>query len=338
MKLLKPLFLLLLVALLLLSSIIGYVVFFPLKSSGDTVEFRIKRGEGLKTISNELEDKGLIKSSNIFYYFVMVNKKAPTIKAGLYKINKNINMPNLVTLLNNPIPEGVLVNIPEGLNIEQTYSKINSQFPIDSVTFVTFCNNKENAHKLGLEGVVSLEGYLFPETYKFPKEYKEIDIIKMMVSTFKERYNAIDKSGKYANWSMNKIVTLASVIEKETQAPKERKRISAVFHNRLDRGIPLGADATVRYAVKRFTGPLHMSELNTNSPYNTRRFKGLPPGPICSPGSKSIDAALHPIESKELFFVAKWDGSGEHYFSETNAEHNRKKMQVRKAHKKLQNW
>jgi UPF0755 protein len=103
-----------------------------------------------------------------------------------------------------------------------------------------------------------------------------------------------------------------------------------VFHNRLRLGYPLGADPTVRYALKKFSGDLRVSELNSPSPYNTRRFPGLPPGPICSPGKGALIAAAAPLETKDLYFVARWDGSGTHDFSATNAEHERKKIDIRK--------
>ena len=152
-----------------------------------------------------------------------------------------------------------------------------------------------------------------------------------MVAHFDESFKTLGQplSGQ-SHLSKSQTVVLASIIEKEAVVESERPRISAVFHNRLNKGMPLGADPTVRYIFKKFSGPLLVSELKNRSPYNTRIFAGLPPGPICSPGLASLKAALLPVESRELYFVAKWDGSGAHDFSLTYEEHNRKKETIQR--------
>jgi len=132
-----------------------------------------------------------------------------------------------------------------------------------------------------------------------------------------------------AKYSLHEVLTLASIVEKEATLASERGRIAGVFHNRLKKGWPLGADPTVRYIFRKFDGPLYVSELNSDSPYNTRRFAGLPPGPICSPGLGAIQAGAKPDSTDDMFFVALWDGSGAHDFSVTNAEHDRKKLKIR---------
>ena len=129
--------------------------------------------------------------------------------------------------------------------------------------------------------------------------------------------------------SVKEAVTLASIVEKEAEVAAERPRIAGVFINRLEKRMPLGADPTVRYIFRKFDGPLLASELNAASPYNTRKYAGLPPGPICSPGLASLKATVSPLKTNELYFVAKWDGSGEHEFSVTNEEHGRKKIAIR---------
>jgi UPF0755 protein len=130
------------------------------------------------------------------------------------------------------------------------------------------------------------------------------------------------------------IIILASIVEKEAVLAEERPRIAGVFYNRLALRQPLGADPTVRYALKKFSGPLTFADLNVASPYNTRRFTGLPPGPICSPGRASLIAAMSPMRTNELYFVARWDGSGAHEFSVTNEEHSRKKLTIRYQNEK----
>jgi UPF0755 protein len=151
-----------------------------------------------------------------------------------------------------------------------------------------------------------------------------------MVERFKDATRDLPNNTQ-GRLTFHEAVILGSIIEKEAQRPEERARISAVFHNRLRLHIPLGADPTVRYVFKKFSGPLLKDELKSPSLYNTRVNPGLPPGPICSPGLAAIKAALTPMASKELYFVAKWDGTGGHAFSFTNAEHNQKKLAIRRS-------
>jgi UPF0755 protein len=152
-----------------------------------------------------------------------------------------------------------------------------------------------------------------------------------MVATFRKRFAALPRdSSRPPVLTPRQVVILASIVEKEATLDEERGRIAGVFHNRLRLGYPLGADPTVRYALRKFSGPLRVSELNSRHPYNTRVHRGLPPGPICSPGLGSLEAAACPAETKDLYFVARWDGSGGHDFSRTLAEHERKKRLIRR--------
>ena len=178
----------------------------------------------------------------------------------------------------------------------------------------------------------SLEGYLFPETYYLSKLTPEKKIVEKMVNTFKEKVlkSQILKSIKESSLSLHEIITLASLIEKETGLDSERKMISSVFYNRLKKNMRLQTDPTVIYAIEKFDGNIRKRDLKIDSPYNTYRYKGLPPGPISSPGLKSIEAAISPIKSNHLYFVSRQDGS--HHFSSNLAEHNQavKKYQLRK--------
>ena len=179
----------------------------------------------------------------------------------------------------------------------------------------------------------SLEGYLFPETYHFGKFTTEATLVKIMIDTFKER--ALKKEflqrARKIGFTYHEIITLASLIEKETGKDSERKQISSVFHNRLKKNMPLQTDPTVIYAIENFDGNIRKRDLKIDSPYNTYRYKGLPPGPIASPGLKSIVAALYPEKTTNLYFVSRQDGS--HQFSATLNEHNRavQKYQLRRV-------
>ena len=170
--------------------------------------------------------------------------------------------------------------------------------------------------------VRSLEGYLFPTTYRFAKYSKPENMIRTMVA-FMSKAVTPERRARAAElgMSVHEVLTLASVIEKETGAAEERRLISAVFHNRLRRKIPLQSDPTVIYALEGFDGNLRKRDLGVDSPYNTYRVRGLPPGPIANPGLESILAALYPAKASYLYFVSRNDGT--HHFSSTLAEHNR---------------
>jgi len=329
------------VTLLVTLAILGFLYwgfYSPETKLGDPVEFRIERGTSLMTIGSELESAGIIPNGKLFYYYMRGTKLGSTVQAGLFELPANAGIVRVSELLSSPIAEGISVQVVEGLTIWQTASTIASQYDIDSSSFVTLCSDTAFIRSLGFESDTSLEGYLFPETYLFPLESNEKEIISIMTQQFLRAFDSLPRSGKGAEMDRLSLVTLASVVEREAKVPDERARISAVFHNRLDKNIPLGADPTIRYAIRKFSGPLRVSELRNRSPYNTRIHAGLMPGPICSPGRAAMIATVQPIESNELFFVAKWDGSGEHYFSVTNAEHNRRKNQVRRENRELSNW
>jgi UPF0755 protein len=183
--------------------------------------------------------------------------------------------------------------------------------------------------KYGLEDK-TVEGYLFPNTYKFAKGTTAEKVVEMMLAEFKERWiEAFDEEASNLERTQHEIVTLASIIEKEAQSKSERPRISSVFHNRLKRGWRLQADPTVLYALENPERLLTKADLDVDSPYNTYVYKGLPPGPIASPGIDSIIAALRPEETAYLYFVAV--GDGKHHFSKTLSEHNRMVRKMRRA-------
>jgi len=168
-----------------------------------------------------------------------------------------------------------------------------------------------------------LEGYLFPETYQLPFKMNEAEILRIMVKQFLEVIRNLDLSTSklFNKYGMHGLITLASIVEAEAAVKSEQKLIAGVFYNRLEKNWPLGADPTIRFALKKLKGPLLASELRISSPYNTRKYVGLPLGPICSPGKYAILAAAFPQPTEYLYFVAKDDGSREHFFSRTSSQH-----------------
>ncbi len=184
----------------------------------------------------------------------------------------------------------------------------------------------ELAKQEGLRGdymkaSVGHEGFLFPDTFELLRNAPAADLVKLQLDDFKTRIRGVDMSyAKSKNLTVDDVVTIASMVEREAQLDSERKLIAAVIYNRLREGIPLGIDATIRFAVGNYDKPLTTSELATDSPYNTRLNSGLPPGPIGSPGLASIEAAAHPAKVDYLYYVVKPGTCGEHAFSSTDAK------------------
>ena len=303
------------------------------------VEFTVERGTSLKTISVNLQKEGVIPYAQAFYYYVRLFNKDLSIQAGRYNLAQNSDIISTVEALQDPVIEGLLVTIPEGFNQWEIAARLGATYTnVDSLEVITLCYDTTFIRSLGVSEALMLEGYLFPETYSFPPKVSARAILKRMVEEFDSVFDTLVISKRAHKYSKHNLVTLASIVEEETQVDREFTRVAGVFYNRLEQGITIGADATVRYAIQKFTGPLKVSELKNPSPYNTRLHKGLPPGPIGSPGSGALGAVANPLSCNDIFFVAKWDGSGEHDFSVTYKEHNRKKLLYRKANKSKANW
>lgn len=318
---------------LLLASLLAaffYYLFLPLGNSDSKVEIIIPRGATVAAMADSLKNHKVITSSTALRLWMKLKGTERRIQAGKITCNVGEGVFGASRNLLNAKPIEVVFTINEGLTIEQTSERISQVMNIDTAQFNRLCHDTAFIKELGLL-VFSLEGYLFPDTYRFPKDATVREIICKMVQCFDNVYSSLKAdTSVISRYNRHQIITIASIVEKEATVAWERTRIAGVFHNRLKLGYPLGADPTVRYALRKFIGPLKVSELNSSSPYNTRRYTGLPPGPICSPGKASLQAAMTPADTKDLYFVAKWDGSGEHDFSRTNEEHTRKKLLIRR--------
>ncbi len=297
-----------------------------------SVPFKIERGMTLKRVSMQLKEKRLIKSSLSFQILAYIRGQQNKLMAGEFELSPS--MPPLELLETITSGKTILyqVTIPEGLQIKEIANLLNDKKIVPAEEFIKWAHSKELMKPLGVSAS-SLEGYLFPDTYRFSKNISAKDLVKKMTNTFlkkavKPEYK---KRAKELGFDFNEIVTLASIIEKETGQAKERKMISSVFHNRLKKNMRLQSDPTVIYAIPNFDGNIHKKDLSIKSPYNTYKVKGLPPGPIANPGHASILAALYPDSSKHLYFVSRQDGS--HQFSNNLEDHNRavRKYQLRKT-------
>ena len=252
----------------------------------------------------------------------------PNLKAGWYEIPPRQTLEQIFALLASGKNAVRKVTIPEGRASWEIPAYLKKAFPdLNEDRWNKLVQDPKFAQSLGVDAN-SLEGYLLPDTYPFAIDADEETIIRQMVAANLKVRDEM-KGKPNSKWttlgSWHKVLTLASVVEEETGKPDERFLIAGVFHNRLEIGMPLGADPTVRFIFRNLTGPIYKSQLNSDSPYNTRKFKGLMPGPISNPGRKAIEAALFPADTKALYFVAKDDGSGTHFFSSTLTDHNKYK-------------
>ncbi|MGB7569309.1 MAG: endolytic transglycosylase MltG, partial [Chitinivibrionales bacterium] len=318
---------------ILLGAAGAYYALFPVGATGGPVDIRVNRGASLRSIALTLEKRKVITWAPALIAWMKCRGMEKRFQAGRFVFYVNEGAVSAAQKLLHAEPVEVAVTIPEGLTIEQTALLFHNALNIDTLEFDSLCAQADFIRKLEVDEP-SLEGYLFPDTYRFSEDVTAADIVRKMIAHFDESFKTLAQPPEgQSQLSKKQVVILASIIEKEAVVESERPRISAVFHNRLKEGMPLGADPTVRYIFKKYSGPLLVSELKSRSPYNTRVFAGLPPGPICSPGLASLQAALMPAESRELYFVAKWDGSGAHDFSLTYMEHNKKKETIQRLNR-----
>ena len=304
----------------------------PASQDGKSITFKVKPGMTLKQVAHELFNERIILSPRAFQAIAYIQDKETQIMVGEFSLSPTMPPKEIISLLTSGKTILYPLTIPEGYRITEIASLLDTQGLANSKAFILKTQDKKLIQSMDIPAD-SLEGYLFPETYYFSKPTQERKIIQKMVSTFKEKVlnSQLLKIVNKSPLSLHEFITLASLIEKETGLDSERKLISSVFHNRLRKNMRLQTDPTVIYAIKKFDGNIRKRDLKIDSPYNTYRYKGLPPGPISNPGIKSIEAAISPIRSKHLYFVSRQDGS--HHFSNTLVEHNQaiKKYQLRKV-------
>jgi UPF0755 protein len=294
------------------------------------VVINIPVGQSFKDTAQALFKHNLIKSPFKFNLVARLKGYDKHLKAGEYALSATMTPIQIMEKLVKGQVVLYKLTVPEGLNIYQIADLVAQAGFAEKSAFIEAATNADLARKNNIPAE-TLEGYLFPETYYFPKSVRVETIITTMVKrfwkvftpTWKERANQL-------GFSIHQIVTLASIIEKETGAPFERPLISSVFHNRLKRKMRLESDPTVIYGLKNFDGNLKREHLETPTPYNTYKIMGLPVGPIANPGEKSLEAALYPADTKFIYFVSKKDKT--HQFSTNLKDHNRavQKYQLRR--------
>lgn len=293
-----------------------------IRDSGITVE--VRRGMAVSQVTRLLQERGLIRSSALMKIYIRLFRPGVRFLSGEYLFQQPMDIPEIVDKLASGDVVLYRLTVREGLTIGETAEWVERERGIPAGVFQAAARRGGLIGKLDPEAP-DLEGYLYPDTYFIPREMGGEELVKTMVERFLKHFTEkMQWRARESGFTVREVVTLASLIEKETALRKERFLISSVFHNRLKKGMTLGCDPTIIYALKKkgeYQGSLRWKDLKMDSPYNTRMVPGLPPGPICSVGVESIEAALYPKPTEYLYFVAKDDRS--HYFSKTLREHNR---------------
>ncbi|MGB9976369.1 endolytic transglycosylase MltG [Thermovenabulum sp.] len=310
----------------------------PVSDEKIQVAFEVEEGQNAKQIAEILKEKNLIKNSLVFYLYAKWKGYDTRIKAGEYILSPS--MTSQVILLKLVKGETFLekVTIPEGSTINEIARIFEEKRLVKKEEFLKEAISKNYKEKFDflkpIPDNAPVEGFLYPDTYFFPKNRPATYYIEKLIKRFQEVYYGIPEVKileEKLNMNTLEVVTLASIIEEEAKIDREKPVISAVFHNRLSKNIPLQSCATIEYILDEHKEKLTIEDLKKDSPYNTYLYKGLPPGPISSPGYKAIIAALKPEKNDYLYFVSNGDGS--HTFTSNYQEHLKAKNKQGKNNK-----
>jgi UPF0755 protein len=313
------------VVILVVAAWLAWGLLLPLRPSQPKFVL-LKPGWSTRHIAGELQANGVIRSARalLLYHYVM---KPRTLKAGEYKFEDAASAIQVHERLQRGDIFVHIVTVPEGFNMFEIGEAIEAAGLGKAQDFVEVAKKQVSLIKDLDPEANSLEGYLFPDTYGFTRTQTMEDIAAIMVRRFKQEARGIGLTS-----DVHRVVTLASIVEKETAAADERPIVAGVYLNRLQKGMALDADPSVIYAALlagRYQGTIYQSDLQFDSPYNTYKYPGLPPGPIANPGRASLEAAMHPTQTDYLFFVS--DNNGHHRFARTLDEHSHNVALYRRA-------
>ncbi|WP_375767351.1 endolytic transglycosylase MltG [Archangium gephyra] len=292
----------------------------PLTLPAQGVTLAVPNGTGPKTLAKMLADAGIVTDAELLYLYIRREQAGPRLKAGEYLFEGTLTPAQVVEQLASGKVKLYRFTVPEGLRVEEILPILSSsELKLDLGELERLASDRNFLREAGVPAA-SLEGFLYPDTYAFTRNATAEKVLTKMVARSLEEYRKADAQRKSGvKLSLLETFTLASIVEKETGQPQERPRISCVFHNRLRQGIKLQTDPTVLYAMKLLRGVysknITRKDLETQHPYNTYTTAGLPPGPIASPGAAALQAALHPLDCDDLFFVSRNDGT--HIFCPT---------------------
>lgn len=283
--------------------------------------FVVNRGASLSVVARSLEEAGLVRDARTIYWLGRTRGLAAKLRAGEYRISPAQAPGEILDTIVAGRIATYPVALPEGFTAIQIAARLQAAGLASAAEFQAVVRDATLARDLGIPAP-SLEGYLYPETYQFPHGLAASEIARVMVEHFKAAWRDLEPASRERGLDMHEVVTLASIVEKETGAPEERPIIASVFANRLARRMRLESDPTVIYGIPDFDGNLRRRDLEDESnPYNTYRIPALPPGPIANPGLEALRAVVDPAESEYLFFVSRNDGT--HVFSKSYREHER---------------
>jgi len=292
-------------------------IYFPLEENSATQKVvTIPSGTNAKEIVVVLEENEIIRKNNYtFRILTKLLKLEDQLKHGEYNLSPSMNMLQILDKLVKGEVITYKITIPEGYTCTQIAELLDKKEVAEKETFLKLAKDSEK----------SWEGYLFPDTYEVPKKYGAKNMSKVMLSNFNQIAieNKFTEKAEEIGFSLDEIIILASIIEKEAKFSEEKSKVSSVFYNRLEIGMKLQSCATIQYILETPKEILDENDLKIDSPYNTYLYRGLPPGPICNPGLDSIIAALEPEEGDYLYFVL--GENGRHIFSKTYQEHLRNK-------------
>jgi UPF0755 protein len=291
------------------------------KSNGRGVEVNVRPGMGVRELADTLVAKQVIGSKPVFLFYAWYYNYAPRIRPNRFHLSVGTGERRALRLLSGEEPSLTMVTIPEGYTMDQVAAALAERGVCRADSFLRACRDTSLLRRSGVTAAFA-EGYLFPETYEFRTGSSPDSAVRRMVRQFFTVYTELRDSSRPtppSSLSPSEVVILASIVEREAKVPSEFPRIAGVFMNRLRRRLPLQSCATVEYLLPERKGRLSVEDTKLESRYNTYLHAGLPPGPICNPGRRALEAALYPERNDYLFFVARGDGT--HLFSRTATEH-----------------
>jgi uncharacterized YceG family protein len=309
-------------------------LFQPFHGDGSgKVQVNIPKGSSVSEVGDLLEKKDVISDSTFFQLRVTLAGKRSDLYAGHFTLAHDMSYGSAIgALAQAPVKRVTSVTIPEGYSRPQAAELVAEDGVPGSYTRATVKSKYLNPAQYGGKGAKNLEGFLFPDTFELKPKAPVADLVQLQLEDFKKRIKGVNmKYAKSKNLTTYDVLTIASMVEREAGVAKQRGDVASVIYNRLHEGMPLGIDATTRFATGNYSKPLTESQLAVDSPYNTRTNVGLPPGPINSPGLAAIKAAAHPPKTQFLFYVNKPNTCGELAFSKSEAEWQRDVAAYEKA-------
>ncbi len=303
----------------------------PVSSAENAVEYklRVPDGSSVRQVSRELENQGIIRSADVLYLAARFSLFEPSrkfsLKSGVYTLDSSMPLSTVYSLLQSGNQEYLTVSIPEGLTITKIAALLEEANVCNAQSFIDAAHNPSLIAEYSIPAE-SFEGYLFPDTYFFTPQMEGSAVVRRLADTFFKRVQALETDSQLSADQLHQIVTLASIVEREYRIASEAPLIASVFTNRLRNNIGLYSCATIEYIITEIEGLPHpdritYADLAIDSPYNTYKWAGLPPGPISNPGMTALNAASHPADTSYYYFVLTDPATGSHTFTSTFDAH-----------------